>query len=189
MTHGMKRHYGVNGRFAGQYAFERAMQRRLSSWWRGALGEALNGYLVLRDLTKLGYFALFDVQTRAGNLDIVLIGPAGVVVIDVKTSRKFVRCDGERILVGKRSRPFIDRLREQLLIVASRLRPRFSFHLHGFIAFANTQVERLVDAVGYIRVVEANVLCAELQKLPAILSRTSVLEIVQAASTANLWLG
>ena len=55
-------------------------------WGRGAAGEELVGE-ALDGLREGGWFALHDVQLDHGNIDHVLVGPAGIFTIETKSHR------------------------------------------------------------------------------------------------------
>jgi Nuclease-related domain len=59
-------------------------------WGRGAAGEELVGD-TLDGLRECGWFALHDVQLDRGNIDHVLIGPAGIFTIETKSHRGRLR--------------------------------------------------------------------------------------------------
>jgi Nuclease-related domain len=59
-------------------------------WGRGAAGEELVGE-ALDGLRECGWFALHDVQLDRGNIDHVLIGPAGIFTIETKSHRGRLR--------------------------------------------------------------------------------------------------
>jgi hypothetical protein len=58
----------------------------IDRWRRGAAGEERVG-LVLDGLRESGWLALHDVQLGHGNIDHVLIGPAGIYTIETKSHR------------------------------------------------------------------------------------------------------
>ena len=55
-------------------------------WGRGAAGEEHVGR-VLDELRSAGWFALHDVDVGRGNIDHVLVGPAGTYTIETKSHR------------------------------------------------------------------------------------------------------
>ena len=59
-------------------------------WGRGAAGEELVGE-ALDGLREGGWFALHDVQLDHGNIDHVLVGPAGIFTIETKSHRGRLR--------------------------------------------------------------------------------------------------
>lgn len=61
-------------------------------WGRGATGEEVVGE-ALDGLRGRGWFALHDVQLDQGNIDHVLIGPAGIFTIETKSHRGRLRAD------------------------------------------------------------------------------------------------
>ena len=63
---------------------DRTASTLVDRWGRGAAGEELVGK-VLDRLRERGWFALHDVQLGRGNIDHVLVGPAGVFTIETKS--------------------------------------------------------------------------------------------------------
>ena len=78
-----------------------AIERDRISYRKGAVGEALVGYL-LEGLPH-DYVVFNDLTTPFGNVDHVVIGPTGVFAIDTKNWRGIVDADGsgELLLNGK----------------------------------------------------------------------------------------
>lgn len=69
---------------------DRAAGPAVDRWRRGAAGEELVGE-ALDGLRELGWLALHDVQLDRGNIDHVLVGPAGIFTIETKSHRGRVR--------------------------------------------------------------------------------------------------
>jgi hypothetical protein len=61
-------------------------------WGRGATGEEHVGEL-LGALEEDGYLAIHDVDTGRGNIDSILVGPAGLFTIEVKSHGGRIRSD------------------------------------------------------------------------------------------------
>jgi hypothetical protein len=79
-----------------------AIERERISFRKGAVGEALIGY-ILEGLPD-EYVVIHDLRVRdAGNCDHVVVGPTGVYVIDTKNWKGIVSADGngELLLNGK----------------------------------------------------------------------------------------
>ena len=68
------------------YVLEAKATPVLSRWCRGAEGEERVGR-ILEALRSQGWYALHDVQTSRGNIDHVLVGPAGLSTIETKSHR------------------------------------------------------------------------------------------------------
>lgn len=62
----------------------------IQRWGRGAAGEELVG-AALDGLGERGWFALHDVQLGRGNIDHLLLGPAGLFTIETKSHRGRIR--------------------------------------------------------------------------------------------------
>jgi len=69
---------------------DRAASALVDRWGRGAAGEELVGN-ALESLRDRGWYALHDVQLDRGNIDHVLIGPAGIFTIETKSHRGRLR--------------------------------------------------------------------------------------------------
>jgi len=110
--------------------------KRIRNLRLGLLGEMVVGQ-ILETLRAHGYTVLHDIPERAYNIDHVLIGPAGVFVIETKTRSKpighdaKVEYDGQRLLVDglapdrdpiKQVKASCDRVRE-IIQAATELRP------------------------------------------------------------------
>lgn len=65
---------------------DRTASPLVDRWGRGAAGEELVGE-VLDGLSDRDWFALHDVQLGRGNIDHVLVGPAGIFTIETKSHR------------------------------------------------------------------------------------------------------
>ena len=69
---------------------DRTASAHVGRWGRGARGEELVGE-ALDGLRERGWFALHDVQLDCGNIDHVLVGPAGIFTIETKSHRGRLR--------------------------------------------------------------------------------------------------
>ena len=69
---------------------DRTASALVDRWGRGAAGEELVGE-ALDGLRERGWFALHDVQLDHGNIDHVLVGPAGIFTIETKSHRGRLR--------------------------------------------------------------------------------------------------
>jgi hypothetical protein len=75
---------------AGIVLIDRTASPLVDRWGRGAAGEELVGE-ALDSLRERGWFALHDVQLDRGNIDHVLVGPAGIFTIETKSHRGRLR--------------------------------------------------------------------------------------------------
>lgn len=69
---------------------DRAASALVDRWGRGAAGEEVVGK-ALEGLRECGWFALHDVELGRGNIDHVLVGPAGIFTIETKSHRGRLR--------------------------------------------------------------------------------------------------
>jgi nuclease-like protein len=69
---------------------DRTASELVDRWGRGAAGEELVGE-ALDGLREHGWFALHDVELGGGNIDHVLVGPAGIFTIETKSHRGRLR--------------------------------------------------------------------------------------------------
>lgn len=73
-------------------SIDRTASALVERWGRGAAGEELVGK-ALDGLRKEGWFALHDVHLGHGNIDHVLVGPAGLFTIETKSHRGRLRAN------------------------------------------------------------------------------------------------
>jgi hypothetical protein len=78
---------------AGVVVLDRFAAPVVERWGRGAAGEEHVGRL-LAELEADGYLTIHDVATGRGNIDTVLIGPAGLFTIEVKSHGGRIRSEG-----------------------------------------------------------------------------------------------
>jgi hypothetical protein len=71
---------------AGMLTLDSLATPIIERWGRGASGEELVGQ-VLDGLRDSGWFALHDVNSGHGNIDHVLVGPAGIFAVETKSHR------------------------------------------------------------------------------------------------------
>ncbi len=78
------------GVVVGIVSIDRTASALVDRWGRGAAGEELVGQ-VLDGLRERGWFVLHDVHLGHGNIDHVLVGPAGIFTIETKSHRGRLR--------------------------------------------------------------------------------------------------
>jgi len=76
----------------GLLAVERHTTPLIDRWGRGAHGEEHVGE-ILDGLRDDGWFAIHDVSTGRGNIDHILIGPAGIFTIETKSHPGRINAD------------------------------------------------------------------------------------------------
>jgi hypothetical protein len=77
---------------AGVVAIDRFVVPVIERWGRGAAGEEYVGQ-VLAKLEGDGYSTIHDIDTGRGNIDSVLVGPAGLFTIEVKSHGGRIQSD------------------------------------------------------------------------------------------------
>jgi hypothetical protein len=80
------------GMIAAMLAIDSWASPLVDRWGRGAAGEEQVGH-VLDGLREQGWLALHDVTVERGNVDHVLIGPAGIFTIETKSHRGRINAD------------------------------------------------------------------------------------------------
>jgi hypothetical protein len=103
-------------------------RRRVEAFFKGAAGEERVGHVLAR--LPAGYHVFHSLDAggglgmwRQGDLDHVVVGPAGVFVIETKNWRGNVTIDGTRILLDGRPprRPPLEQARRGVAILRARL--------------------------------------------------------------------
>jgi roadblock/LC7 domain-containing protein len=78
--------------------------KRSANFAAGATGEKALAE-AFAPLTAKGWYPLYDrASPSGGNIDLLVVGPAGVAVIDAKSWSGAVMIDGTKLLLGDRSR-------------------------------------------------------------------------------------
>jgi hypothetical protein len=76
------------------FAVDRVASPIVDRWHRGAVGEEHVGKIIDR-LRDQGWLAIHDTPTSRGNIDHILVGPAGLFTVETKSHRG--RIDPDRI--------------------------------------------------------------------------------------------
>jgi Holliday junction resolvase-like predicted endonuclease len=92
-------------------------------WERGAAGEQSTAEH-LADLERLGFITLANRWATGlhGDIDAIVVGPAGVYVVETKTTRAEVEVIGERILTGSHAQDWLDQVTKEAMAVQIGLR-------------------------------------------------------------------
>ena len=149
---------------------ERA-ERNAHAWSTGAAGEVLVAEK-LQALEPDGWLALHDVHWPGrpkANLDHLLVGPGGIVIVDAKHWSGEVRLWEGSLRQNRYSRePEIEGVRQQASAVAALMEPNHRRLVQGWICLVG-QPELRGTTTSRIRVEGLNTLTGALASLPAVL--------------------
>jgi hypothetical protein len=162
-----------------------AKPSHVRAWRIGAEGEEEVGRLLDR-LTSDGYRVLHDRRRPGGreNIDHVVIGPPGVLVVETKHYRGEVRTRrGELVINGRRKTEFVDQVHRQRVSVAAALDLPAVF---GVICVVGGDFPLFGSiTVGGIDVVPMGKLTKRLRSMPTVLTPGDV-ERLAATAIARL---
>lgn len=149
---------------------ERA-ERNVHAWAAGAAGEAMVAEKLLA-LEPYGWLALHDVHWPGrpkANLDHVLVGPGGIVIVDAKHWSGEVRLwEGNLRQNGYSRDPEIEGVLQQASAVAALLEPNHRRLVQGWICLVG-QPELRGTTTSRIRIEGLNTLTRAIASLPAVL--------------------
>ena len=152
------------------------------AWRIGAEGEEAVGR-ILDALTSDGYRVLHDRRRPGGreNIDHVVIGPPGVLVVETKHYRGEVRTmRGELVINGRRKTEFIDQVQRQRTAVAAALDLPAVF---GMICVVGGDFPLFGSVtVGGIDVVPIGKLTKRLRAMPTVLTSEDVDRLATTAA-------
>jgi hypothetical protein len=124
-------------------------------WGRGAAAEEEVG-AILDGLRERGWRALHDVDSGRGNIDHVLIGPAGVLTVETKSHRGRLK---------------VDRLHERMLRQAytqAKHVERVAGHpVAPLLVFSRAYLDRAVSRRRGVTVLPGRMLAGHLERRPA----------------------
>jgi hypothetical protein len=86
--------FAAGGLYVGWLSFRDSVPTHIDNWWRGAEGERKTERVLL-PLEREGWTVAHDLKARYGNVDHLLIGPAGVFLLDSKWWRGEVSIEGD----------------------------------------------------------------------------------------------
>lgn len=198
----------AGGRRAGQSAREKAKEyaRAAPIWtffarifnlksdersWRiGAEGEERVGAL-LEPLRAQGWWIGHDVQIGTGraNIDHLLIGPAGVFVINTKVSRNPVWIAGPNVRIGSLQVDHVHALEGESRRVRERLTDAAGIDnlwVTGLLVFVKTKVT-LKQQPRFVHVLTERDLVPHLLRQPSKLRPEQIGRLVKAASIDQTW--
>jgi hypothetical protein len=120
---------------------------------KGVMGEAVIGYIL--EGFPDDYRVIHDLSTPFGNIDHVVIGPAGAYVIDAKNWKGVVAADGsgELLLNGKPTQKTeIKNLTRRIMSIKEKINVLSSLdpYVQGVFAFPSAYVEAKWGTTGYI---------------------------------------
>lgn len=154
-------------------------ERNEQAWSVGAAGEAKVAS-TLDELAAAGWLALHDVHWPGrpkANLDHILIGPGGVIVIDAKNWSGNVQAGGGRLRQnGYRRDKEVLAASEQSAAVAALMEPQHRRHVQGWICLvAQPDVDEVAGSA--VRILGLDMLCPAAAGLPPVLDKTEALAI------------
>jgi hypothetical protein len=95
----------LGGAFAGLYMWLRDDPPEYVARWEWGAEAEQRTAKALRPVTGSGWFAVHDVPCRLGNMDHVLVGPAGVFVLETKWFGGDATVEGDEVRVQRRLDP------------------------------------------------------------------------------------
>jgi hypothetical protein len=151
-------------------------ERNVQSWSVGAAGEAMVASK-MGELTASGWSALHDVHWPGrpkANLDHILIGPGGIVVVDAKNWSGNVQAGGRRLRQnGYRRHKEVLAASEQGAAVATLLEPQHRRFVQGWICLvAQPAVDEIAGSA--VRILGLDKLCPAVAALPPVLDGAEV---------------
>ena len=124
----------------------------IERWRRGASGEELVGQ-VLDGLRDSGWFALHDVNSGRGNIDHVLVGPAGIFTLEAKSHRG-------RIQVAKLDQ----RMTRQAYAEAKHVERITGLRIEPLLVFSNAYLTPAVSRRDGVTILPARMLAGHLRR-------------------------
>ena len=120
---------------------------------KGVMGEVAIGYILERFPDD--YRVIPDLSTPFGNIDLVVIGPTGVYVVDAKNWKGVVAADGkgELLLNGKPTdKSEIKNLERRIMSIKEKIKVLSSFdpYVRGIFAFPSAYIEAKWGTTGAI---------------------------------------
>ncbi|WP_427004579.1 nuclease-related domain-containing protein [Pseudarthrobacter sp. H2] len=151
-------------------------ERNVQSWSVGATGEAMVATKT-GELAASGWSALHDVHWPGrpkANLDHILIGPGGIVVVDAKNWSGNVQAGGGRLRQnGYRKDREVLAASEQGAAVAALLEPHHRLFVRGWICLvAQPNVDEIAGSA--VRILGLDRLCPAVAGLPPVLDGAEV---------------
>jgi hypothetical protein len=161
--------------------------RRSANFAAGASGEKALAE-AFAPLTARGWYPLYDRASPAGgNIDLLAVGPAGVAVIDAKAWTGAVRIDGQKLLLGDRSRAKeLNGLHRQVAEVEAALRDaQQEVTVRGFLALAGEEDRsRRSETIDDLRVLGIDQLVEQFDRFARPLSTSEVETVLRDISLA-----
>lgn len=151
-------------------------ERKAQAWSVGAAGEAMVA-AKMGELASSGWLALHDVHWPGrpkANLDHVLVGPGGIVVVDAKNWSGNVQVgDGRLRQNGYRREKEVLEASQQSAAVAALLEPQHRRFVHGWICLvAQPAVDEVTGSA--VRILGLDALCPAVAGLPPVLDAAEV---------------
>jgi len=157
---------------AAMFAIDVYFSPIVARWGQGAAGEELVGQVV-DGLRPSGWCALHDVNLGRGNIDHVLIGPAGIFTIETKSHRGRINSD---MIEGK--------MLKQAYAEAKAIERITGLHTEPLLVFSNAYLTRAVSKHNGVLVLPARMLAGHLARRAPTLSAERVAEIYARLAAA-----
>lgn len=158
---------------AGLLWLDRRTIPAMERWRRGASGEEHVGR-ILDGLARDGWLAIHDVNTGHGNIDHVLVGPAGVLTIETKSHPGRIRVEA-----------IDERMLRQAYAQSKHLERLIEHPVSPLLVFSRAYLNRSVSRQRGVMVLPARLLARHLARRDAILA-PSELMMLQAHVMAAL---
>jgi hypothetical protein len=158
---------------AGLLWLDRRTIPAMERWRRGASGEEHVGR-ILDGLARDGWLAIHDVNTGRGNIDHILVGPAGVLSIETKSHPGRIRVDA-----------IDERMLKQAYAQSKQLERLIEHPVSPLLVFSRAYLDRPVSRRRGVVVLPARMLERHLARRDAILAHPEIM-MLQAHVMAAL---
>lgn len=160
------------------------------SWYQGAVGEIKVGKTLARLGPEWTVLHAVPVGTRKGDLDHVLIGPAGVFTINTKHHRhRTVEVNGDHIKTGKYELPYTPAARREAAKASTSLKRAVgkAVGVEAIVVFVGVKQLIIHQAPAGVAVMTHRKLLPWLKHRPLILNSQEVSDIAAAAMVMDTW--
>ncbi|WP_434380428.1 nuclease-related domain-containing protein [Melittangium boletus] len=179
---------GAGARLSANRAFVETARRQ--PWAQGAAGEEYVASL-LDSLQTQGWTALHDLKVgpQGPPVDHLVIGPAGVFVLDTRWVSGPVRVEGERIRVNTFPQNYLEHLEARVRDVHDRLLAasgRRALEVRGLLVFVEPELTVKAPPAALDVISDAELLLT-LMRRPACLTSREIADLTRLARRAATW--